>query len=311
VEQKTPGTARGTASRPASVPARSRHRAAVGALFATLLALSLWGPQARPAAAQANTVAVVGADRLALRRGPGKEFPGFDTLKAGTRIEIEEIEGEWARVITPNGQRGYVHSNFLQIPGEPPAAVAPPVIESPRPAPTATAARPTERKRPATLTPTPTAKKRATATPSRTATKRSGAADSDATGTSERARQLSEEVSALNARNAALEAELRSAQESLAAGRASGTGPTPAAAADTPTELARLTATVDALQKQLETQTARASAAAGGGAAGADVRQGLSGTTVGAGVLGVAIGWVLGTMLGRRSDRSRRSRIRF
>lgn len=273
-----------------------------------IVALALSTVLVHVAVAQPSTVAFVGADRLALRRGPGKEFPPFDSLKAGSRVEIEEIEGEWARVITPNGQRGYVHSNFLQIPGEPAPAAAP-GQESPRPLPTATVPRPTERKRPPTPSPTRTQKKRATATPSWTATRRADAAAAAATPTAERSRQLTEEVNTLSARNAALEAELRAALDTVAALKGGAAASTPAAGADVSDELIRLTAIVNALQKQLEAQTARAGT--GTISPVADVRQGLSSATVGAGVLGIAVGWVLGTLLGRRADRSRRGRIRF
>lgn len=308
MEQKTPGRARRIVGRWVPAVARKSRRLAGLVLFIGWAVSGIGFPGVPTAAAQTNTVAVVGADRLALRRGPGKQFPPFDSLKAGSRVEIEEIEGEWARVITPGGQRGYVHSNFLQIPGEPrPAAAA--TVDSPRPAPTATAARPTERKRPPTSSPTRTPRKRATPTPSSTVTRQPDPALATATAIGDRNRQLTDELSALSARNAGLEKDLRVALDALAATRAGGATVATPAAGDVSAELTRLTAAVDDLQKQLKDRAGRASP--GASATAADARQGLSGATVGAGVLGIAVGWLLGTLLGRRTDRSRRARIRF
>jgi outer membrane murein-binding lipoprotein Lpp len=91
------------------------------------------------ARAQANSAVVAGAAHVFIRRGPGTEFPPFATLAQGTRVEVQEMHGEWARVLTASGQSGYVNSNFLAIPGEhraPPAAaparaVAPARSEAP------------------------------------------------------------------------------------------------------------------------------------------------------------------------------------
>jgi len=294
------------------------------ALVAGLLLSSIGLPPTRFASAQPNTVATVGTDRLTLRRGPGKEFPPFAKLQAGTKVEIEDIEGEWARVITPDGQRGYVHSNFLQIRGEsapeagatapevvrptPTATMRPPATATPRPPATATA-RPTERRRPATPTATP--KKRNTPTPTGTPTERPQAAATDPAGPAGRSRQATAEVSALSARNAALEAELQTLRGTVTDLQAKSASAGTAPPGDQAAELARLTAIVEALTKQLEARDVSGAVAGTGSAAGSDVRQGLSGTTVGAGVLGVVVGWLLGTVLGRRSDRSKRNRIRF
>jgi len=83
---------------------------------------------------------VTGSARVHIRRGPGTEFPALATLTMGTTLEVQEMNGEWARVLTPGGQVGYVNSNFLALPGEtstaeresPPATPVAPA-ESPAP----------------------------------------------------------------------------------------------------------------------------------------------------------------------------------
>jgi hypothetical protein len=83
---------------------------------------------------QANTAVVAGAEQVFIRRGPGIEFPPFATLTEGSSVEIQEMHGEWARVLTASGQSGYVKSNFLALPGE---HRAPPTATPPRAAPLA------------------------------------------------------------------------------------------------------------------------------------------------------------------------------
>jgi uncharacterized protein YraI len=83
--------------------------------------------------AQTNTATVAGAAHVFIRRGPGTEFPPFATLAEGSTVEIQEMHGEWARVLTASGQSGYVKSNFLALPGEQhaPQAAAPPHAAAP------------------------------------------------------------------------------------------------------------------------------------------------------------------------------------
>jgi hypothetical protein len=71
-----------------------------------------------------STAVVTGADRVHIRRGPGLDHPPVATLPRGTTVEVQAMQGEWARVVTPHGQIGYVNSTFLALPGEKP--VAPP-----------------------------------------------------------------------------------------------------------------------------------------------------------------------------------------
>jgi len=83
--------------------------------------------RALPAGAQGNMAIVTGAEHVFIRRGPGTEFPPFASLSAGAEVEIQEMRGEWARVLTASGKSGYVRSNFLALATEQrPASTAAP-----------------------------------------------------------------------------------------------------------------------------------------------------------------------------------------
>ena len=68
--------------------------------------------------AQGGTAVVTGTQRVFVRRGPGLQYQPFGTLPRGTSVDIQEMQGEWARVLTANGQVGYVNSTFLALPAE-------------------------------------------------------------------------------------------------------------------------------------------------------------------------------------------------
>lgn len=102
---------------------RSRRQLGNRGLFwaARVAALALLLPLSAPLHrvwAQGNTAIVTGAERVYVRRGPGTEFPPFGTLPQGTKVEVQEMTGEWSRVVTPRGEVGYMHSNFLAPEGE-------------------------------------------------------------------------------------------------------------------------------------------------------------------------------------------------
>src|ERR1041385_8898698 len=60
------------------------------------------------ARAQGTTATVTGAARVLVRRGPGKQFPPLASVTRGSTVEVQDPQGEWARVSTPAGQVGYV-----------------------------------------------------------------------------------------------------------------------------------------------------------------------------------------------------------
>lgn len=74
---------------------------------------------------------VFGTPTANLRAGAGIEHPISTTLKEGDSVAIEQLEGDWYRVTTADGQRGYIHKNLLKLAGEAGAASAPPGSATP------------------------------------------------------------------------------------------------------------------------------------------------------------------------------------
>lgn len=66
--------------------------------------------------AHATTAIVTGTEWVFVRRGPGNQFPPFARVPSGSTVEVQEIEGDWARIITASGQVGFIHKKFLSFP---------------------------------------------------------------------------------------------------------------------------------------------------------------------------------------------------
>lgn len=263
-----------------SAPPRCFNVIGVGFLFLISLLPSIAG-------AQTGTALVVGAERLFVRRGPGTEFPPFATLTKGDTVEVQEMQGEWARIMTGGGQTGYVRSNFLVSPGE--------------------------REKPAvTLTPVPTS----------AAKPQPAAAESSALrAASERNKALEAELNKLQQRMAELKSRSEAALAPVVVTAApvvpTAVTPTPASMAapaagteQLQAEIRRLTAVVEALQHRLDTRPPVEGVPPPVMPIEATPHSFSSGALA-FGVIGVAIGWLAGSTLGRKQDRSRRSRIRF
>lgn len=84
-----------------------------------------------PVAASATTALVTGTEWVFVRRGPGNQFPPFARIPSGSTVEVQEIEGDWARIVTANGQVGFIHKKFLSFPS---GGEQPPHRTEPRPA---------------------------------------------------------------------------------------------------------------------------------------------------------------------------------
>jgi len=229
--------------------------------------------------AQGNSFVVTGTERVFVRRGPGTEFPPFATLTKGTAVEVQEMRGEWARITTASGQTGYVNSTFLAPPGEretdhPIAAPAatPPSVAAP---PAAAAAR--------------------ESTALRAATERNKSLETQV-------RSLQQELT-----------ELKSRADASAATPAA--VPTPAASGlgteQVHADLARLTASVEAMQRRLDVLPVTETAPAANSASNDGAAHVLSPGAVLLGMLGLLGGWIFGSSYGRRQERGRRARIRF
>jgi N-acetylmuramoyl-L-alanine amidase len=61
--------------------------------------------------------AIVVADTLNLRGGPGIQFAVKGAIPYGTRIDVREKDQltNWLRVVTPFGATGYVHGGFVRL----------------------------------------------------------------------------------------------------------------------------------------------------------------------------------------------------
>jgi uncharacterized protein YraI len=241
------------------------------------LIFSLAVMYAAAAAAQTNSAVVTGTEGLLLRRGPGAQFAPFATLASGTTVEVQEMRGEWARVVTAGGQVGYVKSNYLTLHGEKsrhtPARSVTPAVPAATPAHAALA----------TL--------------------------------EERNRDLEAEIQRLRDNLAAAEARAAATPVATLAptagipatsepGNLTGSEPLQA-------ELHRLTALVEALQTRLDERTPDPAPPLPLGAPFQEPPRAVSPAAVLLGIGGLGVGWIMGSMLGRREDRGRRSRVRF
>lgn len=60
-------------------------------------------------------IAVVTADKVHLRTGPGKENSPLMAVTKGTRLAVEMKNGEWYRVISPTGARAWVSEDVISF----------------------------------------------------------------------------------------------------------------------------------------------------------------------------------------------------
>ena len=248
-----------------------------------------------------NTALITGAERVLIRRGPGRKFPPFAALTEGSAVEVQEMQGEWSRVKTASGQVGYVHSNFLALPSEAGAAATPQPAAQPTPQPTAQPTlRPTVQP---TLRPTAQPTPQPTAQPTPQPTARSDSAALNV---------LTEKNKALEGQVSALQAEL-SALKSRTALPAE-PAPTAAASSDAVemrAELKRLTAAVEGLRQRVGGSAPSGEAPAASTASAEPPDRNVSPAALLLGAVGLLTGWLLGAAYGRNQDRGRRSRIRF
>ena len=113
-------------------------------------------PLLGPTSAEATTAIVTGTEWVFVRRGPGNQFPPFARIPSGSTVEVQEVEGDWARIITASGQVGFIHKKFLAFPagGEPATAHPPPATHREPSAQMATPTRTPPTKSPTARAPT-------------------------------------------------------------------------------------------------------------------------------------------------------------
>ncbi len=71
---------------------------------------------------------IEGAEALNVRSGPGVEHTATGTLRRGDAVEVEAIEGKWARVKHAGGQ-GWVFAQFVTIPTAGPEPATPTPVQ--------------------------------------------------------------------------------------------------------------------------------------------------------------------------------------
>lgn len=81
-------------------------------------------PEAFPAAV-AGASAIVTANGLNFRRGPGMTQEKISQLPAGTLLTVTGYSGEWLQVKTPLGYSGWVHGAYVKL-----TTTAPPISPS-------------------------------------------------------------------------------------------------------------------------------------------------------------------------------------
>ena len=232
-------------------------------IFFVGLVASVW--------AQANTAVVAGGAHVFIRRGPGTEFPPFATLTEGSSVEIQEMHGEWARVLTASGQSGYVKSNFLSLPGE---HRAPPAAAPPRTVPPA-------------------------ATPARSEAAAVHQLTEENTSLTAQIGQLQEELAALKAR-----AEVTPASVATPP-------PVALDVEKLHADLTRLTAAVGQLERRLDVEPPRVSVSPLPNLPADAPARVVTSTTILLAAIGLCVGWLLGNAFGRRQERARRPRVRL
>ncbi len=58
-------------------------------------------------------IVTVTADKVHLRTGPGKENSPLMAVTKGMRLAVETRNGDWFRVMTPNGARAWISSDVV------------------------------------------------------------------------------------------------------------------------------------------------------------------------------------------------------
>ena len=289
--------------------------------------------------AESQTAVVNGISKLFVRRGPGMQFPPFASLSEGSIVEIQDVDGTWARINTANGQVGYVQRRYLETGKGETAPTATRAASTPtrapatatraatatRPAATATRALPTWTRPAATATPT---RVPATATPPATRTREQPVEVDTPTPSPQHSRSTpATVVSAPSARHTltpqATVTATPTVEETVApvigidedsappAPIASGTGSTAVDEGAIHRELQSLRIAVERLQRRLDEYSGVPSSSMLPTNGERQEPSSVSGGAVLLSLVGAAVGWFLGSSYTRKQERGRRSRIRF
>ncbi|HYD46871.1 MAG TPA: SH3 domain-containing protein [Terriglobales bacterium] len=270
-------------------------------IFASVAALSSL-PTAAPAESQ--TAVVNGISKLFVRRGPGMQFPPFASLSEGSVVEIQSMEGQWARIGTANGQVGYVQRRYLETGrGEtapsPTKAAATVTRRARTPSPTRTTARAASPSPRRSAVPTATIPAIATITPTRTVTAAVTATSVPPTATVE------------SGEDSGADGE-RDIEQGFADSYRSGSEPREVIDnAAIHRELQTLRIAVERLQRRLDEHAGLPTSLLPDAGDLSSESASISGGAVLLALIGAVGGWFLGSNYTRKQERGRRSRIRF
>jgi uncharacterized protein YgiM (DUF1202 family) len=105
----------------------SRNPAAFAFLLLAFLII------ARGAGFAQQKAAVFGTPTANVRAGAGVEHALKTTLKEGDQVVVEKLEGEWYLINAADGQKGYVHKNFLKLVADATPQPVPAQVATPQP----------------------------------------------------------------------------------------------------------------------------------------------------------------------------------
>jgi uncharacterized protein YgiM (DUF1202 family) len=105
----------------------SRNPAVIAFLLLAFLIID------RGAGRAQQKAAVFGTPTANMRAGAGVEHALKTTLKEGDPVVVDNLEGEWYLVTAADGQKGYVHKNFLKLAADTTAQPAPAQPPAPQP----------------------------------------------------------------------------------------------------------------------------------------------------------------------------------
>jgi len=64
--------------------------------------------------APAKGSGTITGDEVRIRKGPGKDFKVLGFLNKGDKVKLHEASGDWRRVTTPEGKKGWVHADYVK-----------------------------------------------------------------------------------------------------------------------------------------------------------------------------------------------------
>jgi SH3-like domain-containing protein len=61
---------------------------------------------------------VISSPQAVLRQGPGKRDPRIRVVPRKTKVEVQEVMGEWIKIKVQDGTVGWMHESMLILPDD-------------------------------------------------------------------------------------------------------------------------------------------------------------------------------------------------